>query len=297
MTVTIDLDQSAPTVAAPRRTTPGSLRRLVRSEFRKLTSTHTWWILGAGVILGTVVSIMYALLQAADDLAQTTVDVSASDRTPAIRIIASNVFTSGQFLGALCTMLLAILLMTNEFYHQTVTTTFLITPRRTPVMVAKSLVAAGAAVLFWLVATVIDVIAGIGFFHSRHLSNHLGDPAVIRTMLTNLLVYALWALFGVGLGALLRNQVWATAVATITYTIGFWTTWLVLDVLSDYLLHNNKLDELAVLMPTVAAQVAVASRPLFAHSPSAGLGIVVMLAEGLLMAILGAYLTRRRDIS
>ena len=80
---------------------------------------------------------------------------------------AANVFTSGLFFGGLFAMLLAILLVTNEYYHQTATTTFLTTPHRSAVIVAKFVVAMIAAALFWLITTVLDVIAGIIYFKAE----------------------------------------------------------------------------------------------------------------------------------
>ena len=50
---------------------------------------------------------------------------------------AANIYTSGQFFGVLFVSLLGILLITNEYYHQTATTTFLTTPHRSRVVAAK----------------------------------------------------------------------------------------------------------------------------------------------------------------
>ena len=44
--------------------------------------------------------------------------------------VAANLYTSGQFFGVLIVMLLGAILVTNEFFHLTATTTFLVTPRR-----------------------------------------------------------------------------------------------------------------------------------------------------------------------
>ena len=54
---------------------------------------------------------------------------------------AANIFTSGQYFGGLFVLLLGILLITNEYYHQTATATFLTTPHRTKVIVAKLITA------------------------------------------------------------------------------------------------------------------------------------------------------------
>ena len=57
-------------------------------------------------------------------------------------------------------MLLGIIVVTSEFFHQTATTTFLTAPHRTAVMLAKLAAAAVLALLFWLVTTVLNLIFG-----------------------------------------------------------------------------------------------------------------------------------------
>ena len=48
-----------------------------------------------------------------------------------VAALAANIYTSGQFFGLLFVMLLGMILVTNEFFHQTATATFLTTPQRT----------------------------------------------------------------------------------------------------------------------------------------------------------------------
>ena len=81
------------------------------------------------------------------------------------RIIAdagASVYTSGQFLGLLLVAILGALVVTNEFQHQTATTTFLTTPQRVRVVVAKLVAAVLLAAGLWLVATAVSI--GIGLF-------------------------------------------------------------------------------------------------------------------------------------
>jgi hypothetical protein len=72
--------------------------------------------------------------------------------------VATTLYTSGQFLGVLLVMLLGAILVTTEFQHLTATTTFLVTPVRERVVLAKL----GAAVLlglaFWLGTTLLNLI-------------------------------------------------------------------------------------------------------------------------------------------
>ncbi len=160
-----------PTISRP--TQPQLLRQL-RSERIKLSSTKTWWLFGIGTTVMTGLALLINCLTVHDDLSNTARAQRIWSPT------AANVFTSGQYFGGLFVMLLAILMITNEFYHQTATTTFLATPRRTEVIVGKFVMAMIAAALAWLLTTVIDIVVGVLYFKSRrHLerARHIGcDP-------------------------------------------------------------------------------------------------------------------------
>src|SRR5215813_10158669 len=97
--------------------------------------------------------------------------------------------TSGQFFGVLFVMLLAILVVTNEFFHQTATATFMTNPHRTVVIMAKLAAAAVFAVLFWLISTVLDLATTTIYLHTQHVSISLGDWVVLRSVLLNLLAF------------------------------------------------------------------------------------------------------------
>src|SRR5205085_6262527 len=125
-------------------------------------------------------------------------------------------------------MLLAILLITNEFYHQTATATFLATPKRTRVIVAKLITGAAMAMLFWFVSTAISIVVGTLFFGAKDLNNSLGNWTAQQGILLNLLVYALWAVFGIGIGVLIRSQIGATITAAVLYTVGTYAALAVL---------------------------------------------------------------------
>ena len=73
--------------------------------------------------------------------------------------VATNLYTSGQFFGVLIVMLLGAIMVTNEFFHQTATTTFLVDAapgggHPGQVRPPRSC----WALLFWLVTTVLNLI-------------------------------------------------------------------------------------------------------------------------------------------
>jgi hypothetical protein len=76
-------------------------------------------------------------------------------------------------------------------------------PRRTRVVAGKLGTAMLVAVLSWLISTVISVVAG------AILLRHLGYD-LIRAIMLNFVAYAIWAVFGVGFGALICSQLGVT---------------------------------------------------------------------------------------
>jgi len=89
--------------------------------------------------------------------------------------------------------LLGIVLITGEYHHQTATTTFTLTPRRTTVVRGKLVTAVGLAGASWLASTVVSVVAGAVFLHTQGYGTQLDHWDVDRAILLNLAAYAIWA--------------------------------------------------------------------------------------------------------
>ena len=99
---------------------------LVRSELRKITSTRLWW----GLLLGAVI---YTVIQAGANAAIAGTDPGAGQpATPALDTAQAirTVYATSAFTGAyIFAMILGITGMTGEYRYQTITPTFLATPR------------------------------------------------------------------------------------------------------------------------------------------------------------------------
>ena len=275
---------------------PLHLGRLLRSERIKMMSTNTWWLLSIGVLVTTGLALLVNIGMADSDL--TSPDSRATGQ--AVADEAANIFTSGQYFGGLFVMLLGILLITNEYYHQTATMTFLATPRRTYVIIGKFVTAMLAAAAVWVVTTAIDLAFGSIFFAATGFATHLGDRTVVRAIGINLLMFALWGVFGIGLGALLRSQIGATVTATLLYTIGTYAALLVFVVIRVYVITTDAVFQGLVIVPSIAAQVAEGSKDLAiprGQIPPWWVGVLVMLGYGLTTAVIGTLILRRRDVS
>ena len=279
--------------------------RLISAEIMKIRTTRAWWIFlgvftlfSAVALLNNFLSHHYQLYPQQDlaDRAQALAQ-AAEARTPAgAAAIAASMMTSGQFLSVLIAMLLGIHVVTSEIAQRTVTATFLVTPRRERVIVAKLAAAGAFGALFWLITTVLDGVVTPVFMASQHISASLTGQGVIRAVLLGLLAFLLWAAFGLGLGVVMRSQV-ASAVAGIAiYAGGFAVVELVCHGLYD-VYHQAWLLAAPVIAPAVASQVMITPAPAFPHAPPQWTGAVIMAGYALALTAAGIVQIRRHDIS
>jgi ABC-type transport system involved in multi-copper enzyme maturation permease subunit len=292
--------------------------RLVRSEIRKIMTTNAWWLFGIASVAITGLFMWGNMAQAAGNIARAReaaplvlpgkVDPAdaarfqeefARDHDLHLQTItaAGNIFTSGQFFGLVLVMLLGILVITNEFQYQTATATFLTTPHRTRVVLGKLVAAIGLGFLFWAVSQAISLVSGLIFFHNIGLSAPLGEWAVQRAMLFNLLAYMLWAVFGFGLGTLIRSQIGSVVTGMLVYLVGFLGGIAVFNLIYSYLIHGKWVLTAAVSLPSIASQIMISPEKLYDESAAWWVGALVMIGWSVLAGLGGILLTRRRDIS
>lgn len=115
--------------------------------------------------------------------------------------------------GALVVLLVGVLIAAGEYRHGTASDTFLTTPTRHRVVTAKLTVAAfvGAAVG---AVTVVSCIGGAALLYRLEGSTFPFDEAVVWETVAGTLAYGtLFAVLGVALGTMVRNQVLAVAGA------------------------------------------------------------------------------------
>ncbi|MET7746996.1 ABC transporter permease [Micromonospora sp. NPDC005367] len=268
---------------------------LVRAELLKIRTTSAWWWLAIGAFVSIVLAFALNAWLASTVLGgdAETIGMSGEQSTPAAQ--AANIYTSGQYLGLMFVMLIGILMVTNEFFHQTATTTFLATPRRTSVIVGKLVAASLLGVLFWLATTVIDLVAGATFLTITDHGTQLGEWAVQRALLFNLLAYAIWTILGVGIGTLITNQLGAVITAAVLYLIGTQVVGVLFLLLSN-LLGTQAVLKWQVIWPAVASQVMI-SEGQSEFVPAWWVGALVLAGYAVVSGVAGILITRRRDIS
>jgi ABC-2 type transport system permease protein len=101
---------------------------------------------------------------------------------------------------------LGVTVASGEFRHGSATLTYLATPGRGRVLIAKALAAAGIGAIFGLVAAVIATGAGLAFAAGHGDRIALGAGTLAGHGAGAILGAALLAAAGAGLGALIRSQ-------------------------------------------------------------------------------------------
>jgi len=273
--------------------------RLVRAELFKVRTTAIWWIMGIILLPLYAASIgfnwlsSYALVHGqaggggAD--AQAQVDAAANPIN-----IATNLYTTGQYMGVLIVLLLSAIIVTSEFFHLTATTTFLVTPRREAVILAKFGAAIIVSLVVWALTTLLNLLLIPIIMDALNLGSQIGEGAVWRAIGLNALAFVLWAVLGVGLGVLIRSQLAATLILGIVYTIGTSVFQIIFALLTNYV--AKWIENLQVLVPTTASQLMLSGTELPGNPPR-WVGAIVLIGYAALAGVVGTLITKRRDIS
>lgn len=275
--------------------------RLIRAELLKIFTTNVWWL--AAVITlplwALTLFINYLRTQFYVDPVvppgQLSPEEQAQIAVAAQPVnIAANLYTNGQFFALLIILVFGIMIVTSEFFHQTVTTTFLTTPHRTAVILAKLTAGALFGALFWLVTTALNLVAGSLILGMFDLGNQLGETAVWQAIGLNGLAYLLWAILGAGFGVLIRSQIGATVTGILLYLAGYIGALIVISTLSDR--FGDWINDLAVLVPSLASQLMVSGTDLPGNPPR-WQGAAVLVGYAVLTSAVGTLVLRRRDVS
>ena len=182
------------------------MRALLGAEFLKLRTTRTAWALLGAVIAITVLSVAASVA----GVGTSNFDLESDEGVRAVLHVAGS--------GALFVLMLGIIVTAGEYRQNTAVDTFLTTPRRTRVLMAKLATSMATGVVFGVVAAVVAIAtAGIAY-RSRGLAFPLGTVLVWQILLGAIVYAALFGGLGASIGSLIRNQV-AAIIGTIAVVI------------------------------------------------------------------------------
>jgi ABC-2 type transport system permease protein len=259
--------------------------RLVRIELFKLRTTR----LSYGSLATAVgLSALFCVLEATRS--------GAGRPVPPLSTAAglNDVITGGVW-SLLLAAVLGATVSSGEFRHHTATATYLATPDRGRVLIAKAIAGAFGGAVFGLAGYVIATGVGLGFVAAHGYQETIGAATLTRYAVGHVIAGALLAAVGVGLGSLIRSQlaviigvfVWAILVESVLGGL-FTSIWRYLPYTAATTLAGTKVGA-AAFGP--AHGLAAGSALPFAAAAALVAGLAVALSA------LAARTTLRRDIT
>ena len=197
-----------------------SLLNAIAAEFAKILTTRLWWILALvlfgyiGLLAGGLAALFSGIQSSAisPDVAVTTGGV-----IPDVTILPPLIYSFASSVGYVFPVLIGALATTGEFRHQTLTPTFLASPRRGHVLGAKVVALFVVGGFFGVVALAASVGIGAPAMNAFDVDPMLADAATWWLIGRTVLAMGLWAIIGVGLGVLVPSQV-ASIVIVLAFT-------------------------------------------------------------------------------
>jgi ABC-2 type transport system permease protein len=180
------------------------MRHLIAAEFLKLRTTRTSLaLIGSVVGLVVLLSLLTSLLG----------DPPSEEFTVTDRLG----FTG---LAQAFALVLGILAVTTEFRHGTITPTLIVTPDKTRLVLAKLVSHVAAGLLLGLLAVGLGLAIVLLSLSARGFDSGLAGGEAAKIVVGQTIAAGLWAALGVGLGALVRNQVGAIVGALLWTFLG-----------------------------------------------------------------------------
>ena len=265
----------------------------VKAEFRKFFSTRMWWGMAIGVFLaGALFAVLFALVVAGSR--QERGPGGGGPPLPGLdnTTMVSTVYTAGLSLAYLLTLVVGVMSIGSEYRHKTITSTFLSTPKRVRVMVAKVTSLLGIGVFYGVVFLVGSVGVGGATIAIKGFSPFPEAGPIARALALSLLVLGLWSLLGLGAGILIPNQ-----VAAILIAVG--AAWIVEPLAGILLSLVSWGKDVVPYMPSQAtsAMVGQINTSSSTHLLSWWAGALVLVAYAAVLAGIGSILTVRRDVT
>jgi ABC-type transport system involved in multi-copper enzyme maturation permease subunit len=177
--------------------------------------------------------------------------------------------------------LAGVLLITSEYRYGTIRPTFLFTPRRSNVLFAKLTIGLVTGLVFGAAAVGLSLGLGSLILSARGIASSLDRGNIALLVGGGLAGISLRGAFGVGLGAIVRNQV-AAVIGLLAW-----------DFVVNGLLFGLA-PSVGRFMPTTAANALMGLKTEHLLSPAAGGAVLV--AWVLTLALAGLALTLRRDV-
>jgi ABC-2 type transport system permease protein len=268
------------------------LNRLVRSEFFKVRTIWSSWVI---VLITVVLTGGFGVL----------VGFAPHRRAAAASLFPAkgtapwfDDVLSAMGIATALALIFGIIAITGEYRHKTITSTLLVEPRRGHMVASKLIVSAAIGAVIAVAAGAIALLLGFAI-----VAGGFGNTTVMLTeyrhIFPGILVAAiLYAVYGLGLGSMLKNQVLALVAG-----IGFEVVVTPIFVSALPSVGRYFPNQAAAALESVAAAARSHSRGVSifgangTHLLAWWEGGLLLLGYGLVLALAGTFTTLRADVT
>ena len=275
------------------------MRGAIISEIRKVFTTRLWWgmLLGMALLAG-LIALGFAALVGTDfgEDPSTGANPFAEMNAGTAQLI----YNAGlvQSFTTLFPLALGVLLITSEYRHQTISATFLSTPRRWVVLVSKSVAVVLIGFVYAVGHAAASVAGGAAMLAGKGEPTLLGDRDVLQSLGIGVLAFVVWTMLGFGFGMLVRNQVAAVLIAVGFSLIGQIALNIIFAV-TDWVwaarwLPGNLTTGMLITVDPTGGVTDASTQPYFEQW---WLSALILVGYTAVLAMAGSVLTARRDIT
>ncbi|QDZ14031.1 ABC transporter permease subunit [Humibacter ginsenosidimutans] len=270
-----------------------SFAGLFRSEWIKLRSLRsTVWCLGIVIVLAIGLAAAGAGIFHLEDVSQIPADQANSYLVSASTI--GVVFTQ------LAVAVLGVLVISGEYATGMIRSTYTADPRRLGAYFAKLIVLTVVVFVVGVISIGVSALVAMGIFHARGLDTDLMSSSVLLPMLGGAAYLTLIAMLAFAFGSVIRNS--AGGIATILGAL------LVLPIVGNLIFSLTQAKWIANVTQFLPSQsgaqlyayVAPGTKQVTMHdgllSLNAWQGGLVVLGWVVVVAVIGAILTKKRDV-
>lgn len=254
------------------------MRRLVAAELGKLLTTRLWlWLLLGSLALTALYAALAIAFAGDPDNPTPPLSTAPGQRT---------VFSVGAGAAIPLVAVLAAIGVTGEFRHRTATATFLATPHRGRVVLAKLVTYGLAGIAYALACAGLTIAIALPWLTAKGIDVPITGNGIPGTLAGVVAAVAVFGLVGVGLGALLRDQV-ATVAGLLVY----------LFVVEPIVTRVEALGAWTSYLPGAASSALTGVSQAGQDFLEPWRGGLVLVAYGVAFAVAGTRLSLRRDVT
>ena len=262
--------------------------RVIRSEWIKLRSVRSWLVMiGAAVVVVVGMGALAAAVASGAVTGPTRPGGggAATGRNPFASTDPTALSMAGVTLAQLIVGVLGVLLVSNEYANGSIRNWFGAVPRRLPVLWGKAVVLTRTLAVVMVAACLAAFLLGQAILGGDK-GTTLAAYGVLRAVIGSGLYLAGIGLFGIAIGALMRNT--AGAIAVVVASL------LIVPGLIGLVLPDSWNQNISPYLPSTAGQAFTTVHPADTLLAS-GSGAAVFVGWLVVLLAGAAMLLRRRD--